>query len=168
MQQFPRCFEHLWTGIERPVLHMSATFLSLHYHVVFATKDRHPTIAPEWRSRLHEYLGGIIRGLGGTPDTIGGVADHVHILMGLRATHCLSDLMREIKKAASFWVHDNGPRSFAWQEGYAAFSVSASSLDGVRGYIRRQEEHHKARDFREELREFLDRAGISYDPRYLP
>ena len=147
---------------------MSSTYLSLHYHLVFGTKNREPLIAPEWRARLHEYLGGTISGLGGFPQGIGGVADHVHLLVGLRATHCLADVLRELKKASSVWVHENsGLQSFAWQEGYAAFTVSATVRESVRSYIAHQEEHHRARSFREELMGMLEKAGIEYDPKYL-
>jgi REP element-mobilizing transposase RayT len=96
---------------------MSSTYLSLHYHIVFGTKDRVPLIHAGWRLRLHEYLGGTIRGLGGFPEGVGGVADHVHLLIGLKATHCLADFMRELKKAASVWIHNEIKLdSFAWQE----------------------------------------------------
>ena len=70
---------------------MSSTYLSLHYHLVFATKDRRPIIADAWQNRLHEYLGGTINGLGGFSQGVGGIADHVHLLVGLKATHCLAD-----------------------------------------------------------------------------
>jgi len=147
---------------------MASTYLSLHYHLVFGTKDRVACINPEWRSRFHDYLGGTIRGLGGYPAGVGGVADHVHLLVGLKATHCLADVMRELKKASSAWVHEEiGLRPFAWQEGYAAFSVSATSRDAVRRYIANQKEHHRVKSFREELVELLDKAGIEYDPKYL-
>jgi putative transposase len=147
---------------------MASTYLSLHYHLVFGTKDRAATIDRAWRSRLHEYLGGTIRGLGGIPEEIGGVADHVHLLVGLKATHCLADLMRELKKASSTWVHEEiGVRRFAWQEGYAAFTVSASARDSVRSYIANQERHHRRRTFRDEVIEMLQKAGVAYDPKYL-
>lgn len=147
---------------------MSSTYLSLHYHIVFGTKDRVPLIHADWRNRLHEYLGGTVRGLGGFPEGVGGVADHVHLLVGLKATHCLADVMRELKKAASVWVHDEIKLdSFAWQEGYAAFTVSATARDTVKQYIANQEEHHRVKSFREELIEMLKRAGVEYDPKYL-
>ena len=147
---------------------MSSTYLSLHYHLVFSTQNREAIIAPEWRARLHDYLGGTVRGLGSYPEGVGGVADHVHLLVGLKATHCLSDVMRELKKASSTWVHEEvGLRSFAWQEGYAAFTVSATSREAVRSYIANQEEHHRVKSFREELVEMLNKAGIEYDPKYL-
>lgn len=147
---------------------MPSTHLSLHYHLVFSTKDRTPLIEASWRNRLHEYLGGTVEGLKGFPQGVGGIADHVHLLVGLKATHCLADFMRELKKASSAWMHDEirmGP--FAWQEGYAVFTVSASARTAVRNYIANQEEHHRKKTFREELVEMLEKAGIEYDPRYL-
>ena len=147
---------------------MASTYLSLHYHLVFGTKNRQPFIAAEWRSRLYEYLGGTIAGLGGFPQGVGGVADHVHLLVGLKATHCLADVLRELKKASSVWVHEQiGLQSFAWQEGYAAFTVSATAREAVQKYIANQEEHHRAKSYREELIEMLTKAGIEYDPKYL-
>ncbi len=114
---------------------MASTYLSLHYHLVFATKNREAVIASEWRPRLHEYLGGIISGLAGFSQGVGGVADHVHLLVGLKATHCLADVMRELKKASSVWVHEQiGLQTFAWQEGYAAFTVSAPTRAAVQQF----------------------------------
>ncbi len=147
---------------------MASTFLSLHYHLVFATKNREPLIASPWRARLHEYLGGTVAGLGGFPQGVGGLADHVHLLVGLKATHCLADFMRELKKASSAWVHEHiQERGFAWQEGYAAFTVSPTARGPIREYIANQEEHHRVRTYREELVEMLNKAGIEYDPMYL-
>ena len=147
---------------------MPSTYLSLHYHLVFSTKDRTPLIEPSWRNRLHEYLGGTVEGLKGFPQGVGGIADHVHLLVGLKATHSLADFMRELKKASSVWVHEEiGMPSFAWQEGYAAFTVSPSARAAVQSYIANQEEHHRKKTFREELVELLEKAGVEYDPRYL-
>ena len=147
---------------------MSSTYLSLHYHIVFSTKSRKPMIDASWRARLHEYLGGTANGLHAQSRGVGGTADHVHLLLGLKSTHCLAYLMRELKKAASIWVHkDVGLAAFAWQEGYGAFTVSPAAITQVRNYIARQEEHHRTRSFREELVELLERAGVDYDSRYL-
>jgi putative transposase len=115
---------------------MSFTHLSLHNHLVFGTKNHEPIIEKSWRPRLHAYLGGVVTTLGGIPEAIGGVSDHVHLLVGLRATHCLADVMREIKSVSSGWVHaDLRIQGFAWQEGYGGFTVSASlgSTFGNRG-----------------------------------
>lgn len=147
---------------------MSSTYLSLHYHIVFSTKERRPMIADAWKSRRHEYLGGTVKGLDGFPQGVGGVADHVHLLVGLKSTHCLANFLRELKKASSAWVHNEiGVESFAWQEGYSAFTVSATSRDGVKRYIANQAEHHRQRSFRDELLDLLKRAQIEFDERYL-
>ena len=146
---------------------MPSTHTSLHYHLIFATKNREPMIASPWRAELHSYLGGIAKGLDALPHGIGGVADHVHLLVSLKPTHCLSDFMRELKKSSSSWIRDSHLPSFHWQEGYAAFTVSASARDAVKHYIANQEEHHRVKSFREELIEFLKKSGVKYDERYL-
>ena len=147
---------------------MASTYLSLHYHLVFSTRERMPMIDDALRSRLHEYLAGAVLGLKGHCRAVGGTTDHVHLLVGLGATHTLADFMRELKKASSKWVRETVPQpSFAWQEGYAAFTVSASGAEEVRTYIAHQKEHHRKRSFREELKSMLDKSGIAYDERYL-
>ena len=147
---------------------MTSTYLSLHYHIVFSTKQRRPLIQPAWSERLHEYLGGTVNGLKGYSQGIGGTADHVHLLVGLRATHRLADFMRELKKSSSSWVHQEiGLADFAWQEGYGAFSVSPTARDGVKQYIANQEEHHRKKSYRDELINLLELAGVEYDPKYL-
>lgn len=147
---------------------MPSTHLSLHFHVVFSTKNREPRIAAEWRERLHSYLGGVARKSECIPEAIGGVADHVHLLLGLKATARLADVVRDIKSVSSKWVHDEvGDRAFAWQEGYGAFSVSPSHRENVRSYIARQEAHHRNRTFQEEYLELLHRCGVDFDERHL-
>ncbi len=147
---------------------MPSTHTCLLYDVIFSTKHREPIIVPAWRKRLHEYLGGAVRGLGGTPQGVGGVADHVHLLIGLKPTHCLSDFMRELKKSSSSWVSQTmALPAFEWQVGYAGFTVSASVRGDVQQYIADQEEHHRRKSFREELIEFLQKSGIQFDERYL-
>jgi putative transposase len=146
---------------------MPSTYLSLHYHVVFSTKERRPMIVPEWRNRLHDYLGGTANGLGGISQQVGGIADHVHMLFGLKATHCLADVMRELKKASSAWAKENIDPLFAWQDGYAAFTVSMVMRDRVAEYIRGQEAHHAQSDYVSELKDLLAKHRIDYDPKYL-
>jgi REP element-mobilizing transposase RayT len=146
---------------------MPSTYLGLYYHIVFATKDREPAIRSEWREKLHAYFVGTVVGLEGRILAIGGIADHMHLLVELKATHRLSDFMREVKRASSVWVHETiDVPSFAWQEGYAALTVSASNLDAVRQYIENQDEHHRHRTYREEVLAMLKRAGIKVDMRY--
>jgi putative transposase len=145
---------------------MGSTYLSLHYHIVFSTKERRPYIADAWRARLHEYLGGTVRGLDGVPESVGGVNDHVHLLVGLRATHALADFVRELKKAATHWVHEEvQQKAFAWQEGYGAFTVSPTSRKSVKRYILNQESHHRQRSYEDEFIAFLAQAEIEYDPK---
>ena len=147
---------------------MPSTHLSLHYHVVFSTKERRAFIDQPWRERLHAYLGGAIRTAGGVPVAVGGVGDHAHLLIGLRATHRLSDVVRDIKSASSEWVHQEIKQAaFSWQEGYGAFTVSASQLDLVKQYIADQAEHHRRKSFQEEYREFLVKSGVEFDENYL-
>ncbi len=117
---------------------------------------------------LHEYLGGTISGLGGFSQGVGGMVDHVHLLIGLKATHCLADVLRELKKASSVWVHEDvGMSAFTWQEGYAAFTVSVTAREAIRKYIADQEEHHRTKSCREELIAMLKKSECEYDPRYL-
>jgi REP element-mobilizing transposase RayT len=146
---------------------MGSTFFSLHYHLVFSTKERIPFIRADWRPRMHSYLGGVIRGLNGVAESVGGVDDHVHILASLRPVHRIADVLRDLKKESSRWVHENFDPRFAWQEGYAAFSVSPSATGSVRKYIANQEIHHAKYSFVEELKDLLEKAGIEYDERYL-
>jgi putative transposase len=146
---------------------MPSTHLSLHYHIVFSTKDR-VRVFQNYRERLHAYLGGVIQNLGGVPTAIGGVEDHVHLLIGLRAIHCLADVVRDVKANSSGWVHKEiGDSMFAWQEGYGAFTISAQLTPQVREYIQKQEEHHRIRTFQDEYVEFLKRGMVEYDERYL-
>jgi putative transposase len=115
---------------------MPSTHLSLHFHIVFSTKDRHPFIADDWRGRLHEYLGGLVRAADGIPEAIGGTADHVHLLAGLRATHPLATFVQDVKQTSSRWIHETiSVRNFAWQPGYGAFTVSVSNCDASRNIL---------------------------------
>jgi REP element-mobilizing transposase RayT len=147
---------------------MPSTHLSLHYHIVFSTKNRERVFDEEQCARLHAYLGGIIRGLDGIAHAVGGIADHVHVLMGLRATHRLADVMRELKSDSSKWVAaEFGLRMFHWQEGYGGFTFAAPDLERVRHYVLHQAEHHRVKTFQEEYVEMLKRGLVEYDDRYL-
>jgi putative transposase len=146
---------------------MSSTYLALYYHLVFSTDNREPSIGLEWRTRLHEYLGGTVNRLGAQSLGVGGTNDHVHLLVELKATHCLADFMREMKKASSSWIREEiSCAGFAWQKGYAALSVSASIVPEVRRYIGSQEDHHRKMSFRDELLTILRRSGVEVDERY--
>ncbi len=146
---------------------MPSTHTSLHHHLVFSTKDRIPLIKKEWSEDLYGYLGGIVKNQGGIMLAIGGISDHVHLLIGLKASHRLDYFMRELKASSSGWVHREKDSQFAWQNGYGAFAVSASNLGKVEGYIRNQEEHHRRKTFQEEYVDILKKSGVQYDERYL-
>jgi putative transposase len=140
---------------------MSHTFTCLLVHVIFSTKDRRRFIDAELAARLHPYLGGICRDLECKGLAIGGVEDHVHMLISYPAKYSISDLMREIKANSSKWVHEtfSERQAFAWQPGYAAFSVSKSVEPAVIEYIDTQEENHRKLTLQEEMAIFLERHG---------
>ncbi len=105
--------------------------------------------------------------MNGVAEIVGGVDDHVHILASLRPVHCIADVMRDMKKDSTNWVKENFDQWFAWQEGYAAFTVSPSATNSVRDYIANQETHHRKYSFVEELKELLEKAGVAYEEKYL-
>ena len=111
----------------------------------------------------------LVSGLAGLPQGVGGVTDHVHLLVGLNKELAIAETLRTVKAGSSRWVHDTfaEQRSFAWQAGYGAFSVSYSHLGRVKAYIAGQAEHHRKRTFQEEFVLFLRRHGVEYDERYL-
>jgi putative transposase len=148
---------------------MANTYTSLHFHLVFSTKNREPWIRPEIESQVWSYLGGICRAHGVKALHIGGVDDHVHLLVGLPPTIALSDWMKRLKGESSKWISGQFPelRTFAWQDGYAAFSVGQSQVDDTIRYISRQRQHHTKMTFAEEYRKFVERHGLPVDERYL-
>lgn len=122
----------------------------------------------ELRGRIHEYLGGAIRGMNGIAHAVGGTSDHIHVFAGLRATHCLADVMRELKSESSGWIHrELRLPSFQWQEGYGGFTVGASHIDAVKSYVLNQEQHHKTQSFQDEYVVMLRRGLVEYEGRYL-
>ena len=148
---------------------MPRSYTNLIYHIVFSTKDRKPLIKDENEERLYEYIGGIIRGLGGILLIINGVEDHVHILAKLRPDKSVSDVLRDLKSNASGWMHDVFPeaKDFSWQNGYGAFSVGPSEIERVKRYIANQKVHHGKESFEEEFVELLTAHEIEFDRRYL-
>jgi REP element-mobilizing transposase RayT len=145
------------------------SYTQLLYHLVFSTKRREPLLGPSVLLRLREYLGGAVRGEGGTALIVNGMPDHIHILARLRQDVALSDEVRAIKANSSSWIHKTFPElaTFAWQSGYGAFTVSASQADKVRRYIAGQQEHHRRRTFQEEFVAFLQAHEIAYNEDYL-
>jgi REP element-mobilizing transposase RayT len=148
---------------------MGHTYTGLITHVIFSTKDRIPYIVQDHRERVFAYIGGILRGIDCEVLSINGVADHVHMLFKIPATLSLAEAMRIAKTNSSKWIHETGilKRTFAWQRGYAGFSVSHSSIERVMRYVESQEVHHRRLTFQEELLAFLRQHGIQYEEKYL-
>ncbi len=145
------------------------SYVSSYYHCVFSTKGRRPLIPPTLQERLWPFLGGIARQNQMKAIEVGGVRDHVHILLSLPSTLSISKALQLIKGGSSKWVHDTFPehRLFGWQVKYGAFAVSVSLLDKTIEYIRAQEERHRKMTFQEEFIALLKKHRIEYDERYL-
>lgn len=146
-----------------------STFSNLLFHIIYSTKYRKPTIRTEWKDDLYGYIGGIVRDQKGTLLKIGGVEDHVHLLVQLSPTIAISDVMRKIKSNSSKWINERSgvTRKFEWQSGYAAFSVSESRMPAVAEYIANQAEHHQTKTFEEEFLAILMKHNIEFDMRYI-
>lgn len=138
-------------------------------HVVFSTKDRAPLIGAAMRPRLHAYLATVARGIGCECYRAGGVADHVHLAVGLAWTVTIAQVVEEVKTSSSKWLKTQAPQlaEFAWQRGYGAFSVGWSGRDALCAYIDAQEEHHRERTFQDEYRGVLRKYGVKFDERYV-
>jgi REP element-mobilizing transposase RayT len=139
------------------------SYTNLLYHIVYATKERAPLITNPLRLRLHEYLGGTVRGLGGTALEINGTNNHVHVLAKLRPTISVSDFLSKLKSGSSGFAKRQTAGRFAWQARYGAFTVSESQVERVRKYILNQEEHHRKHSFEEEFRALLLAHHIDFD-----
>jgi putative transposase len=147
---------------------MSGTFSQIYIQTVFAVKGRESLINSSWEEDLYKYITGIVQNKDQKMLAINGMPDHIHFLIGMKPSCCLSDLIREIKKSSNKFVNDNFIRiNFQWQEGYGAFSYSHSGLDNVIGYINNQKEHHKKRTFKDEYLEFLQKFHVDYKDEYL-
>lgn len=146
---------------------MPSTHTSLHYHLVFSTKDWQRFITDELKSTLYGYIGGIVKNLGGVLLAVGGIDDHIHLLVGLTASHRLDHFMRELKASSSGWIRREKNPKFSWQPGYGAFTVSAGNLEKVKNYILNQVEHHKNKDFKTEYVELLELSNVEYNSEYL-
>jgi REP element-mobilizing transposase RayT len=148
---------------------MPHSYLSNLMHCVFSTKERHTFITPQMQQRLWPFIGGIAKENGMKALAIGGVADHVHVLLSLPATMPVAKAMQLIKGGSSKFVRETFPdmRNFAWQEGYGAFSISLSHVEQTIAYIQRQAEHHRKKTFEEEFRAFLRKHSIEYDERQM-
>jgi putative transposase len=148
---------------------MANTYTQIHIHFVFAVKFRLGLIDNEWKEQLNKYITEIIQNSNHKLLAINGMPDHIHILIGMRPTQSISDLMKEVKQSSSKWINENkfAKVHFEWQEGYGAFSYSKSQIDNVIKYINNQEEHHRKKTFKEEYLEMLTKFEIEYDEKYI-
>ena len=146
-----------------------STYSQIYIQIVFAVKHREALITKDWEEELYKYITGIITNKEQKLLAINGIPNHIHILIGMKPTCCLSDLVREIKKSSNAFIKEKKftKHNFNWQEGFGAFSYSHSALDSVITYINNQKEHHKTKSFKEEYFEFLNKFQIEYKSEYL-
>ncbi len=148
---------------------MPQSFALIIVHLVFSTKDRTPILNTSIRTALHAYLATVARNAGCECFRVGGVADHVHLAVSMSRTATTAKLIEELKTSSSKWLKMQSPTlaAFAWQRGYAAFSVGPSDQAALRHYIDTQEEHHHKQTFEDELRAFLAKYGIEHNELYM-
>ena len=148
---------------------MANTFSQIYIQIVFSVKGRQSLINDAWKEELYKYICGIVLAKGQKVYAIGGVADHIHILVSIRPDISISELVRDVKANSSKWINIQIPKNgkFQWQEGFGAFSYAQSQLDSVIAYINNQQKHHQKRSFKEEYIELLDKFKIDYNEKYL-
>ena len=148
---------------------MAGTFSQIYIQTVFAVKNRDALIYPEWETELYRYITGIVQNKGQKMIAINGTSNHIHFLIGMKPSCCLSDLVREIKKSSNAFIKIKRFTcyDFQWQEGFGAFSYSHSSLDKVIQYIKNQKEHHEKKTFKNEYFSFLKKFEIEFKDDYL-
>ncbi len=148
---------------------MAHSFRAHFFHLIWSTKNRQMCITDEIQPRLYSYLAGIAKNHGGQILEIGGMPDHIHILIAQSILDKFSDQIRDLKSHSSLWIHKTFPhlQNFAWQEGYGSFSVSYSSLGIAQEYIKNQKIHHATMTFEEEYLKFVKGCQIKYDERFI-
>ena len=148
---------------------MAQSLCKIYLHVIFHIKTTSPAIKPEHLERVHAYIGQMVNSTGCPTLRGGGVGDHVHVVCVLGSTVTVAHLLEEMKRNSSRWIKTLSPayRMFAWQGGYAAFSVSQSLVGKTIAYVENQAEHHRRRTFQEEYLQFLKLYNTKYDERYV-
>jgi REP element-mobilizing transposase RayT len=148
---------------------MANTYSSLFLHLVFSTKNRKKWIVPEIENRVWSYIGGTARTHNLTAIQVGGVEDHVHALVLAKPVHSPSEMAKWLKAESSKWIREefDQMRTFAWQDGFGAFSVSKSNVPAVVDYIKRQREHHEREPFEVEYERLMTLHEVDYDLAYL-
>jgi len=148
---------------------MAGTYSQIYIQYVFSVKGRENLLQKPWRDEVFKYISGIIKGKNQKTIIVNGVADHVHVFVGLRPAMNISDLVRDIKNNSSNFINEQKflKRKFSWQEGYGVFSYAHSQIKNVYHYIENQEKHHRKKTFKEEYIDFLQRFEIDYNEKYL-
>ncbi len=147
---------------------MPNTYTQLYVQIVFAVKGRQNLIRKAHKEELHRFMTGIVQNKGAKLLAIHAMPDHVHLFIGFGPTLALADLVRDVKANSSSFIKEKGwSKTFAWQEGYGAFSYGQSQVKTVVSYVLNQEEHHKKRTFQEEYLAFLNKFEVSFEPTYL-
>ncbi|KAF0096496.1 MAG: transposase IS200-family protein [Hyphomonadaceae bacterium] len=148
---------------------MPSTFTQIYIHYVFTVKGRQNLLRQPWRDEVFKYIAGIIKAKNQKPIIVNGMADHVHVFVGLKPTMAIADLVRDIKNNSSNFINEKNfvDGKFAWQEGYGAFSYAHSQIDNVYQYIANQEAHHQTKSFKDEYMDFLKKFEIEYKEEFL-
>jgi len=149
---------------------MPQSLSKMYIHIIFSTKNRVPFLQDEsLRKDLYGFMVGISKKLDSQIVVIGGFSDHIHLICCLSRNYAISEIVRELKRVSTKWIRGRSfqLKSFHWQNGYGAFSISPSHLDAVREYITNQSEHHKKVSFQDEYRKFLKKYGVEYDDSYV-
>jgi REP-associated tyrosine transposase len=146
-----------------------STYSQIYIQIIFAVKVRDSLIHRDWEEKVFKYITGIVQNKEQKMLAINGMPNHIHFLIGMKPSCCLSDLVREIKKSSNSFINENklSEFKFSWQEGFGAFSYSHTQLDNVIAYIMNQKEHHRKKTFKEEYIDFLDQFKVDYNDRYL-
>ena len=150
-------------------MYISSTFSQIYIQIVFAIKGRESLIQSAWEDELYKYISGIVRNKEQKLLAINGMPDHIHILIGMKPTCCLSDLIREVKKSSNEFINERKflKHRFSWQEGYGAFSYSHSALGNVIDYVNNQKAHHQKQTFKDEYLQLLNKLEIEFKEEYL-
>ena len=147
---------------------MTHTFTKHLYHWVWSTKDRKPYITPVIEKQLYPYLASVVAKHGGICIVVGGTFDHLHLLVKLKPSASVSNLISALKVGSSGWIHQHFQEpGFRWQAGYGSFTVCTSQEERVKRYIINQRQHHQTESFYDEFSGLLDAHGVDYDPEYL-
>ena len=148
---------------------MANTYSRILIHLVFAVKYRKAVLDKSWRQELFQYIIGVIEKRNHKVCAIGGVEDHIHILVSMTSDQSISELVRDVKRSSALWIVEKKfvRTNFAWQKGFGAFSYAKSQLHTVADYVQNQEKHHAKQTFHDEYLRFLELFEVDYDDRYV-